>query len=86
MTLTREPPLQQIIYDLWIRLSLRSLHDLSDKEAEKLFVAAAICRDLILIRFDDFVNDFLDRSLVRDLFESLFFYYLCRAVAGRERG
>src|SRR5215213_3167045 len=82
--LSGTPPFQRIIHNFRIRLPLRSLHHLSDEKAEEFLIAASIRRNLILITFDNFVNEFLDRRFVRYLFESIFFYYLVGIISRRK--
>src|SRR5215212_6864936 len=57
---------QAVVHDLRVRLAARVLHHLSDKEAEQPLLAAAVIRDLLLVRAEDPVDYGVELVHVRD--------------------
>src|SRR4051812_40655512 len=75
---------QKLVDHLRIRLALRSLQHLPDEEAEERLLAAAICLDLLRVRFEHGGDYLLNLSCVGHLREPLLFDDGLRALARRE--
>src|SRR5260221_536511 len=71
--LTGQLPLQNLVHLRRIRLALGRLHYLAHEGVERLFFSGAVVLDLLCVRGEDLVDDFLDRAGIGDLLQSTLF-------------
>src|SRR5581483_2292790 len=78
-------PVEQVVHDLWTRLSLGRLHHLSNKKSFYRLLACPELLHLLRIRRHHLVDCLFDRRGIRNLLRLLRFVHGREVLVSRER-